>query len=246
VSGHSRFGFSSFARRAACPASASREDGLPNTSSAAAELGTLLHELAALVLVDEMDMDTVRDRVDAKSADQVHIYVNHVRARHAEIGGRLYVERRFSIPLHGELWGTADAVIANVESGVIEVLDLKTGGGHEVRERDDEGRLNVQLAGYLLGALFTVPGAFTTMWITVVQPRRGGIKQTLVTWPELIDLSGDLVHVIAAALGPNPAAAPGDHCTFCRAKPTCAEYSQRGLIAARNAFAEPIPAGYVD
>ena len=245
-SGHSRFGFSSFARRAACPASATREDGIADTSSAAAELGTLLHELSALILVGEMDIAGVRDRVDKRSADQVEIYTDYVRARHREIGGDLLVERRFHIPLHDELWGTSDAVIANAREKTIEVVDLKTGGGHEVRERDDDGRVNVQLAGYLLGALHVTPGAFEKLLVTVVQPRRGGVKQTTVTWGELLDLSGDLVSVIERALGPNPPAAPGDHCTFCRARPTCAEYSQRALIEARAVFdAEPLPAGSV-
>jgi hypothetical protein len=244
--GHSRFGFSSFSRRAACPASATREDGISDTSSPAAELGTLLHELAALVLVGELDMASVRDRVDKRSAEQVEIYVDYVSARHKAIGGRLLVERRFHIPLHEELWGTSDAVIANARKRTIEVIDLKTGGGYEVRERDDAGRINVQLAGYLLGALHMTPGRFDKLFVTVVQPRRGGIKQTLVTWDELIDLSGDLVAVIERALGPNPPAVPGDHCTFCRAKPTCAEFSQRKLIEARAAFdAEPLPAGSV-
>jgi len=215
---------------------------MPDTSSAAAELGTLLHELSALVLVGEMDMAGVRDRVDKRSADQVEIYTDYVRARHQELGGKLLIERRFHIPLHRELWGTSDAVIANARRKTIEVIDLKTGGGHEVRERDDDGRINVQLAGYLLGALHVTPGAFKKLFVTVVQPRRGGIKQTMVTWEELLDLSGDLVAVIERALGPNPPAAPGDHCTFCRARPTCAEYSQRALIEARTVFdAEPLP-----
>lgn len=244
-SGHSRFGFSSFSRRAACPASATREDGIADTSSAAAELGTLLHELSALVLTGEMDMSAVRDRVDKRSADQVEIYTDYVFARHKEIGGKLLVERRFHIPLHDELWGTSDAVIANARKRTIEVVDLKTGGGYEVRERDEDGRVNVQLAGYLLGALHVTPGTFETLFVTVVQPRRGGIKQTLVTWEELIDLSSHLVDVIDRALSPDPPAAPGDHCTFCRAKPSCAEYSQCKLIAARAVFdAEPIPAGF--
>lgn len=242
--GHSRFGFSSFARRAACPASATREDGISDTSSAAAELGTLLHELAALVLVGELDMAAVADRVDKRSAEQVETYVGYVRQAHATIGGKLMVERRFHIPLHDELWGTSDAVIANGKSGVIEVIDLKTGGGHEVFVRDGEGNVNVQLAGYLLGALHVTPGVFDTLMLTVVQPRRGGIKSTMVSWEELLDLSGELVAVIERALGPNPPARPGDHCTFCRAKGSCGEYAQRGLFEAREAFAEPVPAGF--
>lgn len=242
--GHSRFGFSSFSRRAACPASATREDGIADTSSAAAELGTLLHELSALVLVGELDMAAVADRVDRRSYEQVALYVDYVLARHALMGGRLLVERRFHIPLHAELWGTSDTVLANVERGEIEVIDLKTGGGHEVHVRDANGQVNVQLAGYLLGALHVTPGAFDTLILTVVQPRRGGIKSTMVSWDELLDLSGQLLSVIERALAPNPPARPGDHCTFCRAKSSCKEYEQRGLIEARDAFAEPVPAGF--
>lgn len=244
MSAHSRFGFSSFSRRAACPASATREDGLEDKSSPAAELGTLLHDYAAKVLDHEMTIDQVRELVDARSAQQVEIYTDHIREQHIAIGGKLFVEQRFKIPLHDELWGTADAVIAKAPR--IEVFDLKTGGGYEVKERDDDGRVNVQLAGYLLGALFATPGTFSKLAITVVQPRRGGVKRTEVTWPELLDLSAHLVETIDRALEPNPPAIPGDHCFFCRAKPTCAEYAQRGVIAARNAFAEPIPAGYAD
>lgn len=244
MSAHSRFGFSSFARRAACPASATREDGIADTPSAAAELGSLLHDYAAKVLDDEITIEKVRELVGARSAQQVEIYTDHVRERHLEIGGHLSIEQRFRIPLHEELWGTADAVISNAP--VLEVIDLKTGGGYEVKERDDEGRVNVQLAGYMLGALYATPGRFSKLAITIVQPRRGGIKRTEVTWPELIDLSADLVETIERALSPDPPAIPGEHCLFCRAKSTCAEYAERGLIAARTAFAQPIPAGYAD
>ena len=242
---HSRFGFSSFARRAACPASALREDGLADTVSAAAELGTLLHDLAAGVLTGDLMMDAVRERVGDRHASIVGEYVLHVRERHLELGGALHIERRFHIPLHEELWGTADAVIA--APPYMEVLDLKTGGGHEVKERDDEGRINPQLAGYLLGALHAVPGVYDRFAITVVQPRRGGIKRTEVTSEELLDFAGHVLSVVEKALAPNAIAHPGDHCLFCRAKPGCEEYRMRGYRAAAAAFSSvPIPAGMAD
>ena len=225
----------------ACPASATREDGYPNTSSPAAELGTLLHELSALVLVGEMDMDAVRDRVDKRSAEQVEIYVDYVNARTAEIKGKLLVERRFHIPLHEELWGTSDAVVLNRRKKIIEVIDLKTGGGHEVFARNPDGTANVQAAGYLMGALHTVEGPFDTLLVTIVQPRRGGIKTTQITWEELYGFAESFLHTIRLALKAQPLAQSGDHCTFCRAKPDCHEYANRRLIAARNAFPDLTP-----
>jgi hypothetical protein len=153
--GHSIVGMSTLERRLGCPGSAHAEAALPNRTTEAAERGTALHEAAARALLGDLSAGEVWDE-DQEGVEIVDAYLRAVRDTHARLGGTLLVEHAFRLDhLHPDLWGTADAVV--VAPPAIAVLDLKSGRGTRVDVRRKDGRPNLQLAGYGLGALTAAP-----------------------------------------------------------------------------------------
>jgi len=228
-------------RRAACPGSMRAEEGRPDRVTKYALLGSSLHEVAARCLLGGADaVDELGDDLDG--IDLVQPYLDTVRGAWERLGGELHVERQFQLGgLNALYWGTADAVI--IAPPVLYVADLKTGGGHLVPIRRADGSVNIQLGGYALGALQTVPPgvAIETIELVVVQPRRGPPIDTLMTPDEAMDLAGDLVNIARAALDPDAPRIAGDHCTFCRASGDCPALRERALKQATVDFAETLP-----
>lgn len=222
--GHSPVGFSKAGQWLACPGSVEAQRGLPNASTPAAERGTRLHFVAAQAL-EQRSLAPLEglDEDDYACVEQFVVYVFDVLAR---TNGELLIEQPFHlVHLHELLYGTADAVILWQEGGVwhAEVIDLKTGWG-EVDERSEDGRVNVQCGGYLLGGLQVATAAGKNvqhMAVTIVQPNRGGVKRTPVTRRELATLAADLVEGVERALAPGAPRVAGEHCEFCLAAATC-------------------------
>jgi hypothetical protein len=228
--GHSRFGFSAAHRWLHCTASVQASAGIDDTSSAEAEYGTMLHEVAAATLLGEH----FDHEVDAAGQQQIAIYVAHVLSRRAQLHADLLVEHQFHLDkLDAELWGTADVVLFG--GGHFEVIDLKTGGGVAVEVREPDGSINPQLGGYLLGAMMSVPGHIKSCSMTIVQPRRGGIKTTEVDILELEQLAARLVRALDQARNA-PEFHPGEHCRFCRAKNGCEAYRRKDHLIAAALF----------
>jgi Protein of unknown function (DUF2800) len=213
MSAHSRFGASSAHRWMRCPGSIQATAGMPNPSSEFAEEGTMLHEVAANILLELPHEYELTD----EQQDVVDVYVETVR-QEAE-GGKLFVEQKFKLPHHPEFWGTADAVIASETT--LKVLDLKAGRGVAV-EVDYGGKINPQLGFYALGAMAALnKWEWDSIEIIVVQPRLGGVKRRVVDPLELADLAQEMVAAVALAEKENPPFAAGSHCKFCLARATC-------------------------
>jgi hypothetical protein len=127
--------------------------------------------------------------------------------------------------LHEQLWGTADAVLTwnYAHETWIEVVDYKS-GGTAVEIRNPDGRINSQVGGYLLGAIKVATAAGrkpTRFRIAVVQPVRGGVKDTIVERKELPELAADLLEGVERALTPGAPRVAGGWCQFCKAAGTC-------------------------
>ena len=228
MSGHSRFGASAAHRWMRCPGSVQLTKDMPNPSSEFAQEGTMLHEVAANIL---LDLENPYDLTDEQQ-DVVDFYVNLVR-QEAE-GGELFVEKKFKLPFHPEFWGTADAVI--VSGNNLKVIDLKAGRGVAV-EVEYAGKINPQLGFYALGGMFSVEERmWETIEIIIVQPRLGGIKRRLTTVDELKLLAGELVVAADLAEQDNPPFAAGSHCKFCLARATCATLREEVMRLARMDF----------
>jgi hypothetical protein len=226
-------------RRLGCPGSMRAEEGRPDRPSTYAQRGTLLHAAAAEALIRNIDVAEIIDG-DPEGVEIVQAYVDEVREAHARLGGVLRVEHTFWMrDIHDLFRGTADAVI--VAPPHLYVADLKTGAGHAVPVRRPDGRVSLQLGGYGLGAMQTVPQgiAIDSIELVVVQPRLGPPQRTTATPEEMLDLAGDLLGIARAALDPDAPLIPGDHCAFCRAAGECPALRAQALQDARSDFGDP-------
>lgn len=228
MSGHSRFGASAAHRWMRCPGSVKASEGIPNVSSPAAEEGTMLHEIAAMLLTGVEHEYTITDEQE----EVVRAYVELVKSE-AE-GKTLYVETRFKLPDHPEFWGTADCVV--VDGDKLTVLDFKAGRGVAV-EVDYNGRINPQLGFYALGACAAL-GRYDwrDVELVVCQPRFGGTKRRKTSVQELKELVEELKHAAALAELDNAPRHAGSHCKFCLARATCPELREYVYDLARMDF----------
>ena len=225
-------------RRYCCPGSMAAEEGRPNTTSVYAKRGTDLHEVGASCLREHLNpLEVISE--DLEGAEMVLAYQIEVESAHDRLGGELLVEHAFELSALSDLyWGTADAVI--IAPPVLYVADLKTGRGHAVPVRRPDGRVNLQLGGYGLGALHSLPAGLaheiTSIELCVVQPALGPPQRTIMTVAEVQDFAADLIEIAEAALDPSAPRIAGDHCRFCRAAGDCPALRERALVAARTEF----------
>ena len=235
--GHSPLGMSALERRFMCPGSMRAEDGRPNPTSVYAKRGTDLHEVAAACLREHLNpLEVISE--DPEGAEMVLAYQIEVESAHDRLGGTLHVEQAFELTALSDLyWGTADAVILSPPT--LYVADFKTGRGVPVAVRRDDGRVNLQLGGYGLGALHALPAGLaheiTQIELVVVQPALGPPQRTVMTAAEIHDFAADLLEIAEAALDPAAPRIAGDHCRFCRAAGDCPALRAKAMA---NAMAE--------
>lgn len=162
-------------------------DGLPETTSEAADWGTCAHQIAEKCLTDGVSasefLGTTQKgkkyefEVDDEMADTAQVYVDFVRKSaieaappNANPASLLKIEQHFTLASLNppfEAGGTADAVIYYPTEKKLHVVDLKGGRGHVV-----EVVGNLQLRTYALGAMLANPElAVEQVTVTIVQPR---------------------------------------------------------------------------
>jgi hypothetical protein len=228
-------------RRFCCPGSLRLERDRPGTETEYSRRGTELHNIAARALTEGLEAsDVLPDDLDGQ--DILAPWLATVRRAQDALGGEVLIEHRFSLAdLHELYWGTADAVI--VAPPALWVGDLKTGGGHPVPVRRQDGRPNFQLAGYALGVLQSLPPdtVISHIMLCVVQPRRNSMQLTEMSFGEVMDLAGDLVEIAERALAPDAPLVPGEHCAFCRGAVVCPALHERALTVAATEFDDERP-----
>jgi hypothetical protein len=197
--GHSPLGASGAYQWMACPGSVQLSEGVEDTESDFAVLGTAAHALAALCLeknreaweyvgdtVDSNGLVTQRGTplteeeeaastpIDKNMADAVQVYLDAVRRWHPDRNqGNSWVERRFYCPtIHPLFYGTADFLYLDVAARTLHVWDYKHGAGIVV-EAGGEAGPNPQLAYYASGALETLGlwDDVDTVVLRIAQPR---------------------------------------------------------------------------
>lgn len=244
---HAAFGASGAHRWLVCAASATLQDGMPDTTNEHAAEGTCAHELGEMALRSGKNCDTYLGmtlhadgfefEVDEDMAAHVQTYVDYVREKAAG-DAVLMIEHRFDLakirpPV--PMFGTADAVIYQPGERRLYVVDLKYGRGKLV-DADD----NPQLKYYGLGALLAMdPGLpVDDVVLVVAQPRAGGIKESAPLPVEaLLDYAIDIIDAARRALAPDPVATPGDHCRWCKAEGVCPARREAALTVAQEEFA---------
>lgn len=209
---HAQWSASATERNWNCPGALALTDGLPETTSEAADWGTAAHQIAEKCLrqgvqADSFIGETEKGKkhsfeVDEEMADTAQQYVDYCRSRiaayEAETGEKplFFIEQRFSLadlnpPF--EAGGTGDFVIYFLRWELLEIVDLKGGRGHVV-----EAIGNPQLRTYALGAMLANKGLkVKTIKVTIVQPRAphkdGRIRSESFHVVDLMEWTTDLL-----------------------------------------------------
>lgn len=237
---HSILSPSSASRWLACPPSAKINAALPETSSAAADEGTLAHRYGELLIgygLGRIKRAAYRTELAAIKADPLYkkemdqycsqyaTYVLEIYNGAVALNGSavIYVEQWVSleqfIPEPG-VGGTSDTGI--VSGRTLDVVDLKYGKGVEVNYVD-----NTQLKIYALGVLALYEDVYEidTVRMHIYQPRIGNVGH--------YELSTADLHLWAATvLQPaanyayhggtdNEQRVAGEHCRFCKVSGSC-------------------------
>lgn len=218
-----------------CTPSARLEENLPESTSSAAEEGTVAHELAEyalekyisgeyMPLLDELpapkhiaESPYYGPEMDKYVSDYV-CYVCDIfeKAECAE----MHIERKFDLTSYvPECFGSCDCDI--VGKKVLDIIDLKYGKGVQVDAKD-----NSQLMMYALGVLRTLSpkrqSEIETVRMHIAQVRLGN-------YPVFEMPARDLTHWGIHVLRPTAEKAfagqgntvVGSHCKFCKFKPQC-------------------------
>jgi hypothetical protein len=220
-----------------CPDSIRAQVGLADVASDASEEGTRMHEAAAAIL-EGMDRERACRELTPEQTALVEEYADAVEGkfqalRRQDPGARLIVERRMHAPgVHPDFFGTGDTLM--LARGVLHIDDLKS-GWKPVAVRYPDGRLNYQLASYVVLALAELgapvspflfdPGALgiERIILTVHQPRvYDRPEQTRVSLTELRDFLTVLVDAIERVERGDPTRkADPSWCRYCLARGRC-------------------------
>ena len=218
-----------------CTPSARLEDPIENTSSSAADEGTLAHELADCALTEYLNgnyvplLDELPVPLDIKEnpyySPEMDRYVTDyvcyvVDLYEVKENANMGIEQTFDLTSYVPgCFGSCDC---NIESGkILDIIDLKYGKGVKVEAKD-----NSQLMMYALGVL----RALSPKRQAEIETVRMHIAQVRLGHFPVFEMSArDLTHWGIHVLRPTAEKAfagqgdcvVGSHCKFCRFKPQC-------------------------
>lgn len=232
---HALLSASSAHRWLACTPSARLEEQFPDTTSEAAEEGTLAHELAELKLrhhffttdfgrtkftraTNKLKKQPLwKDEMDGYTEE----YLDYVRSAALAYPSEphLDIERRWELAAYvPEGFGTADSTL--IGGGRLHVIDFKYGKGVPV-----SAEKNPQLMLYALGAYETYKILYPvdSVRLSIVQPRLSdGTSDWALTLDELLEFGTYAKERAALAIkGEGEFVPSAETCRFCRAKAHC-------------------------
>ena len=218
-----------------CTPSARLEEPMPDSTSAAAEEGTVAHELAEYALSKYLageymplldELPTPKEISESKYySSEMDEYVTDYICYVCDIyemvqNAEMHIERKFDLTSYvPECFGSCDCDI--VGENVLNIIDLKYGKGVQVDAKD-----NSQLMMYALGVLRTLSpkrqAEIETVRMHIAQVRLGNYS--------VFEMSArDLTHWGIHVLRPTAERAwagqgntvVGSHCKFCKFKAQC-------------------------
>ena len=249
---HALLGASSADRWLKCTPSARLTENIPDNPSTHAAEGTLAHDLAEITLLFK-DKQITKQKYnialkDIKAhelfsnemldhADDFAGYVTEQKAnlqsRYPEQAPLLQTETQVDFSQYvPEGFGTCDAILIGGQE--LHIIDLKYGKGVEV-----SADKNPQLMLYALGALNKLGFLYDIEIIsmTIFQPRLNNVSTAqihvkhLLNWAEIT-----LAPAALQAFGGAGEQVAGDHCKFCKLKPTCRKLAEENLKLAQYEF----------
>lgn len=233
-----------------CTPSARLEQQFPDSSSSAAEEGTLAHELAETRLSIHFNRITptqyasiytrIKDNplFSSEMEEYVDSYASFVLEKMAEAGpeAEIFLEDHIDLTRYiPEAFGTIDAII--MADGTLYIIDLKYGKGVEVFANDNE-----QLMIYALGALDAYGTLYdiTDLELNIYQPRLANYSTFRISAQELQEWGEKTLKPRAKiAFKGEGLLKVGDHCRFCRAKAVCRAQKEQAERVMAMDFREP-------
>jgi len=193
----------------------------PQPSSSYADEGTLLHDVIANCLIDDLHPDVflgtkygeaelTEDLVTAKllpalaALDKISTTMEYAVEQKVDFGKKL-----------PGVFGSADLIGRDGDRAI--VLDWKFGSGVIVTAEENE-----QLLFYAAAARRTVPWAFEgvkEVELVIIQPPE--VRRWTTNLKRLVRFEKELAAAVAAAKRPDAALKDGEHCRWCAAKPLC-------------------------
>ena len=212
-----------------CPGSVHQTKAIPEISNLAAEVGTAVHGYCERILATR-HAATIKKEWQAlvrrypEFAHTAKTYIQYIRGYQNQPHYRVKLEQEVTIALDEAevIKGTADALIVDMRSRAVTIVDLKTGNYVACSPASS------QLGLYALGAMqrYDVTQAITTV---IVQPRMAATPH-VHTWTldALETLKQQTAHAVNEIRAGTGALKAGKWCTFCPAKIFCTEYKQHG------------------
>ena len=248
---HSLLSPSGAYRWLSCTPSAVLGMQFPDTSSSAAEEGTLAHELAELkvrnyffsvefgkrkltVAVKKLKERELWDDEMMRYTDDYLNYITSVAMKfqispHVDIERRVYLGKYIpNLEDEEEASGCADCIL--VGDGIIHVIDFKYGKSPEGRVDAEQ---NPQMLLYALGAyeIYRMLYRIDRIRLSIVQPRLpDGISEWECTLEELLQFGAYVKTQAALAIKGEGAFSPGPKtCRYCRARGMCRARAEKNV-----------------
>ena len=252
---HSLLAPSGASKWMACPGSIRMEQGLPDTAGFDAAEGTAAHELAAMVLTNDIQASELIGTeikvgarvfvVDQEMAQHVQTYVDTVMTM---VGGDadLLVETRvdFSdfLGVRGST-GTADAIGLVMKAREIQVHDLKYGRGVKVFAEGNKQELLYALGSYAeLGAELEIE----QVRLVIHQPRLNHVSEWVISVADLLAFGREakraaqrVIYCLEEDFDPATDLVAGEaQCRWCKAKSTCPALRDHVLATVADDFVD--------
>lgn len=216
MAAHARLSASTASRWMACPGSVKLSEGLPESTSVYADLGTMAHSVAAYCLRKGLNADVILEEY----ADALQMYLDFCRGEMRGPLDRVAIEFKTTDVLKWldpDTGGTADFVRWRPTDAELLVVDLKFGTGVTVPVKG-----NKQLLTYDVGGILKFDARPRTVRNVICQPRHEDPAQRLTqdVFPavDLLDFIADARTAAKATRAPAAPIVPGeDQCRWCPA-----------------------------